>query len=63
MSGIAFEGPLSHVKASYAADPRFFERLIETELLNNPHRTRVLLQPDPAYAKQAEEAETTAVGP
>ena len=58
LSGIAFEAPLSHVKASYAAEPRFFERLIETALLNNPHRTRVLLQPDPTFAQQVEQAET-----
>lgn len=54
---LAFEGPLQAVKARLAADPRMFEGLIRSLLLENPHRTTVILQPDPALAQEREEAE------
>ena len=47
LAPIAFETPLQTVKAAYAADPRFFESLIQTHLLDNPHRLTLALYPDP----------------
>jgi presequence protease len=45
---LAFEVPLRAVKHRLAAGERLFERLIERHLSANPHRTTVVLQPDPA---------------
>ncbi|MCU0513629.1 MAG: insulinase family protein [Anaerolineae bacterium] len=54
---LAFEAPLSALKARYAADPRYFENLIGQYLLNNPHRSTVILQPDPQVKLEREAAE------
>lgn len=51
---IAFEAPLQAVKATYTANPHYFEDLIRRYLLDNPHRTTLLLSPDPDLeARQA----------
>jgi hypothetical protein len=57
MAGLAFEAPLASIKAKAGEDPRYFEQLMRTYLLGNPHRTVVLLQPDPAARQQVEAAE------
>ena len=57
LDGLEFEEQLSSVKQHLADNPRYFESLIETHLLNNSHRTVVLLQPDPTAREQAEAAE------
>jgi Zn-dependent M16 (insulinase) family peptidase len=44
---LSFEDDLNALKAAYAANPRLFERLIEQNFLNNPHRVTVVLEPDP----------------
>jgi Zn-dependent M16 (insulinase) family peptidase len=49
---LAFGAPLAAIKARLAAGERYFERLIEEHLLQNPHRTTVLLEPDPAQAER-----------
>ena len=54
---LAFEAPLQAIKARLASEPRTFEALIRSALLENPHRTTVVLQPDPALAHEREEAE------
>lgn len=46
IAGLAFEAPLNALKNNIAGDPRFFEKMIEEHLLNNPHRSTLLLQPD-----------------
>lgn len=44
---LAFEKPLAAVKTRLAAGERYFENLIQTYWLDNPHRVTVLLRPDP----------------
>jgi presequence protease len=56
LAGISFEAPLANVKASYAGDQHYFDRLIETKLLQNTHRTTIVLKPD-AQVGQLTEAE------
>jgi Zn-dependent M16 (insulinase) family peptidase len=53
----AYEHPLAELKAKIAADPRYFETLIENLLLKNPHRATVRLLPDPAKAARDEAEE------
>jgi len=47
---LRFEGPLDAIKARVAGGERIFETLIGETLLQNGHRTRVLLRPDPEQA-------------
>ena len=54
---VAFEAPLNALKARLEAGERVFEGLIREQLLDNPHRTTVLLKPDPAVTEQREAAE------
>lgn len=54
---LAFAAPLAEVKARVAAGERFFESLIGQYFLNNPHRTTVLLTPDPEQAQREAAAE------
>jgi Zn-dependent M16 (insulinase) family peptidase len=49
---LAFEGPLANVKAAIAADPNYFGNLITKHLLENEHRTTVLLTADKAQAER-----------
>ena len=62
ISPLAFEAPLQAIKDQIKAEKFYFERLITTYLLNNTHRTRVLLTPDATLGKrlQAEEEERLA---
>ncbi len=50
--GLAFAAPLEAIKQKVASDRRFFETLIEQAFLTNPHRTTVLLNPDPELRAQ-----------
>lgn len=53
---IAFEEPLAAIKARIHANEAYFESLIKTYFLENPHRTTLLLRPDPElHARQNEE--------
>ncbi|MGE4299777.1 MAG: insulinase family protein [Desulfovibrionaceae bacterium] len=45
---VAFEAPLAAIKARLAAGEPVFENMIRTHLLDNPHRTTVVLAPDAA---------------
>ena len=54
---LAFEAPLAEVKSRLAAEPRYFEKLIQTHLLDNVHRTTLRFQPDPELGRRFEEAE------
>jgi len=49
---IAFEAPLEAVKKDISEKSAFFEELIDRYLLKNPHRTHLLLEPDPELAKK-----------
>ncbi len=44
---IAFEAPLEAVKSQLASNRSFFEEMIARFLLNNRHRTTLILKPDP----------------
>lgn len=54
---LAFEAPLEAIKARLANDNRYFEKLIQAHLLDNPHRTTLRLKPDPELARHLEEEE------
>jgi hypothetical protein len=53
----SFEGPLRRLKAAIAGDPRYFQRLIATYLLRNPHRLTAHMYPNPALSAAREAAE------
>jgi Zn-dependent M16 (insulinase) family peptidase len=54
---LAFESPLDEIKQCLADDPRYFEKLIKTHLLDNVHRTTLRLRPDPELGRRWEEEE------
>jgi Zn-dependent M16 (insulinase) family peptidase len=49
---LAFEAPLNEIKQRLASDPRYFEKLIQTHLLDNVHRTTLRLKPDPEAGRR-----------
>ena len=53
---LAFEKPLANLKADMAASPSYFPGLIRRYLLDNPHRSTVILEPD-TLLREREEAE------
>jgi len=57
LASLHLDAPLAALKAGVRAG-RYFETLIQRALLDNPHRTTVLLAPDPELGEQqrAEEA-------
>ena len=55
---LAFEAPLSAVKARLASDPSFLPALIDRFFLKNRHRTTLILHPDPTLSAQEEAEET-----
>ena len=57
----AYEQPLAGLKQGIADDPRFFEKLIQTALLDNPHRATVKLLPDTEKAARDEAEELKAL--
>jgi Zn-dependent M16 (insulinase) family peptidase len=54
---VAFETPLEGLKKTASASSSYFETLIERYLLNNVHRTSLLLRPDPDLAKELDRSE------
>jgi Zn-dependent M16 (insulinase) family peptidase len=54
LGSIAFEAPLKSVKSRLASNPTFFEEMIARFFLNNPHRTTVILKPDPHFEEKTE---------
>ena len=52
LAPLTFEAPLAALKAKLAAGEKVFETLIRTHLLDNKHRTTVLLKADPEKAAQ-----------
>jgi presequence protease len=54
---LAFEAPLDAIKTRLDAGKRFFESLITTYLVDNPHRTTLLLEPDPEKDRREAAAE------
>ncbi|HOV85327.1 MAG TPA: insulinase family protein [Syntrophobacteraceae bacterium] len=54
---LAFEAPLTSLKSRIASTPRFFEEMIRLHFLENPHRTTVVLRPDPDLLRRMEAEE------
>lgn len=50
LAPLRFEAPLESIKQRVDAGEPVFENLIRAHLVDNPHRTTVLLQPDPEQA-------------
>ena len=43
---------MEKIKKEFAADPLFFEKYIRLHLVDNPHRSVVVVQPDKEYTRQ-----------
>ena len=56
MTRLAYEAPLGYMKERLNADGRFFEEIIKIDLLENKHRSTVILQPETGL-QEREEAE------
>jgi len=56
---LGFEDTLNAIKARLTNDKRYFEKLIQTHLLDNQHRTTLRLIPDPELGTRFEEEEAT----
>jgi Zn-dependent M16 (insulinase) family peptidase len=54
---LGFEAALNEIKARLSADPHYFKKLIQTHLLDNPHRTTLRLTPDPELGRRFDEDE------
>jgi len=54
---VAYEHPLAELKSKLAANPRYFEELIQTALLDNTHRATIKLIPDANKAARDEAEE------
>jgi Zn-dependent M16 (insulinase) family peptidase len=51
---VAFEGPLKSLKDRIASRKRFFEEMIERYLVQNAHRTLLILKPDAELSRKLE---------
>ncbi len=58
MAMLAFESPLEAIKTHLKSNSSFFEGMITHFFLENPHRTTLVLEPDPGLRKRDEAAET-----
>lgn len=54
---VSFEDVLTQLHKSLADDPRFFEKLIQKHFIDNPHRSILILRPDPEAAAREEARE------
>jgi hypothetical protein len=52
LAPLAFEAPLARIKAHLAAGERYFEDLIRSRLIANPHRTTAVVTPDTTLAQK-----------
>lgn len=57
LAPLRFEEPLKRIKAEAAGGKKYFETLIKTWFLDNPHRITVVLTPDRDLARNQEEEE------
>ncbi|MCA9980006.1 MAG: insulinase family protein, partial [Anaerolineales bacterium] len=51
---LRFEAPLTAVKTAYETNPNYFADLLRDLVVNNLHRTTVILEPDTAEAQRQE---------
>lgn len=49
-STLAFEEPFTRLRETLSENPRYFESLIDEYLIRNPHRTTLVVSPDPELA-------------
>ncbi len=56
---LAFEAPLTDIKSRLTNDSRYFEKLIQTHLLENNHRTTLRFKPDPELGQRLEADESS----
>ncbi|MDO9515784.1 MAG: insulinase family protein [Syntrophales bacterium] len=54
---LSFESLLSEIKSRISSEKTFFEGLIREQFLNNPHRTTVVMAPDPDLEGRMETVE------
>ena len=54
---LRYEAPLTAVKQTIAADPKYLQQLIRKYLLDNAHRSTIILEPDAELAQREEAAE------
>lgn len=59
LAPLAFDQPLQALKDALAANPRYFEGMIQRYLIDNQHRATVLLKPDATHGQQLNAAEST----
>jgi Zn-dependent M16 (insulinase) family peptidase len=57
LAPLAYEAPLAAVKAHLESGEPYFENLIRRYLLENRHRTTVVLEPDPVLREREDAAE------
>lgn len=57
LGALAFEAPLARVKSALDADEPFLERLLRHHFVDNPHRTTIVLLPDPELSRRTDEQE------
>ncbi|MCP4681115.1 MAG: peptidase M16, partial [Desulfobacterales bacterium] len=51
---LTFEGPLEMIKESVESDSHIFEEMIDRFFITNPHRTTLILKPDPEQRQREE---------
>lgn len=54
---LRYEGPLTAVKQNLATDKTYLQKLIRQHLLDNPHRSTIVLEPDADLAQREAAAE------
>lgn len=52
---LRFNDDFEQIKAGLEADPRYFEQLIDRYLLNNPHRTTLVVTPDAEHSAREQQ--------
>lgn len=52
MAWLDFVGRVNYVREQYAANPRFFEQMIERYFIHNPHRVTLILEPDAQWSEK-----------
>lgn len=57
LESLRYEAPLEAVKSAFEADDGYFESLISRYILENEHRTTVVLEPDTQLSQKLEEDE------
>jgi Zn-dependent M16 (insulinase) family peptidase len=59
---IAFESPLETVKSRLISGASYFEEMIDRFFVDNPHRTTLIMKPDPTLEEEEKAAESERLG-